>query len=326
MVYDLGIVSRNAYGASTDAEQLPDLPSEAQEFWRRARIVDAAVREVAEHGYGAATVASIAQRAGVSAASFYDEFGGKEDALIWAYDAAAAYAMPQILRALRIERDWQRATAAALATYLEILDCDHDWALVCLRELPAAGERARAVRDAVREPILEALRERIAQQHEESAGIDAVVAGFDALVVDRLRHRPGKSLSARRRELVRFALAPFAPEPAVPGPDSEGLAPLGHGPAAPNAGRDPATAPLLDRDSIERLLDRGPEALEDFELLVQAAVARREGPALWHVSVAMAARRAAGEPVPEAIARQALAGLRDAWFFGLPVEAPAGDS
>jgi AcrR family transcriptional regulator len=300
--YHRRIVSRNASGASIDVEQLPDLPSEAQDFWRRARIVDAAVREVAERGYGQTTEALIADRAGVSHTSFYDAFDGKEDALIWAYDAAAAYAMPQILRALRLERDWQRATAAALATYLEILDCDHAWALVCLRELPEAGERARAARDAVREPVLEALRERITQQHGAGVGVDAVLAALDAMVVDRLRHRPDKPLAARRQELTRFALAPFADGPVV-------------------EGEVPAATPPVDLDRIEHLLDDGPAALADFELLVQAAIARREGPTLWHVSVALARRRAAGEPVPEEIARQALAGLRDAWFFGLSFEA-----
>ena len=170
MVYDRPIVSRNVCGASTDVAQLPDLPSQATDFWRRARIVDAAVREVAERGYDEATVASIAERAGVSHDAFHDTFGSKEDVLIWAYDAAVAYAMPQILRAFRTERDWQQATADALATYLAILDCDHDWALVCLRELPAAGERARAARDAVREPVLQALRERITQEPGDISG------------------------------------------------------------------------------------------------------------------------------------------------------------
>jgi AcrR family transcriptional regulator len=308
VVYDRPIVSRNVGGASTQPEQLPDLPSQAMEFWRRAQIVDATVREVAEHGYDEATVASISRRAGVSREAFHDAFGGKEDALIWAYDAAAAYAMPQILRALRTERDWQKATAAALATYLAILDCDHAWALVCLRELPAAGERARAVRDAVREPILEALRDRIAQAPGDGVGVDTVLAGLDAMVVDRLRHRPGKPLSARRRELTSFALSPFAPEPPAVVAQAGAMVP----------------SVLPDRDRIERLLDRGPDAQADFELLVQGAVARRDGPTLWHVAVAMAARRAAGAPVPEPIAREALEGLRDAWFFGLPVEAPAG--
>jgi AcrR family transcriptional regulator len=315
MVYDRGIVSRNADGASIDVEHLPGLPSQATEFWWRARIVDAAVREVAEHGYGQATVASIAERAGVSPETFYDAFGGKEDALIWAYDAAVAYAMPQILRALRTERDWQQATADALATYLAILDCDHDWALVCLRELPAAGERARAARDAVRAPILEALRERITHQHGDGAGVDTVLAGLDAMLVDRLDHRPGKPLWARRRELTSYALAPFAERPSP----SALLPPV----VESDAG---VPGPPAGPERIELLLDRGPDAQADFELLVQGAVARRDGPTLWHVSVAMAARRAAGEPVPEAIAREALEGLRDAWFFGLPVEAPVSGS
>jgi AcrR family transcriptional regulator len=306
VVYDRAIVSRNVCGASTDVAQLPDLPSQATEFWRRARIVDAAVREVAERGYGEATVASIVERAGVSRDAFYDAFGSKEDALIWAYDAAVAYAMPQILRAFRTERDWQQATADALATYLAILDCDHDWALVCLRELPAAGERARAARDAVREPILQALRDRITQGPGDGVGVDTVLAGLDAMVVDGLRHRPGKPLWARRRELASYALAPFADDPRGAVIESD----------APTPGL------LADRDRIELLLDRGPDARADFELLVQGAVACRDGPTLWHASVAMAARRAAGAPVPEPIARQALEGLRDAWFFGLPVDAP----
>jgi AcrR family transcriptional regulator len=304
--YDRVIVSRNVDGASTDVEQLPELPSQATEFWRRARIVDAAVRVVAEHGYDQATVASIVERAGVSDESFYDAFGGKEDVLIWAYDAAVAYAMPQILRALRTERDCRQATADAVATYLAILDCDHDWALVCLRELPAAGERARAVRDAVRAPIMEALRERIASAPEDGVGVDTVLAGLDAMVVDRLHHRPGKPLWARRRELTSFALAPFAAARPAEVVASDATAP------------DPAE----DRERIELLLDRGPAAQEDFALLVQGAVVRRDGPTLWRVAVAMAERRAVGAAVPESVARQALEGLQDAWFFGLPVEAP----
>ena len=152
---------------------------------------------------------------------------------------------------------------------------------------------------------MEALRERITQEPGDGVGVDTVLAGLDAMVVDRLRHRPGKPLSARRRELTSYALAPFA----------DGAAGGGR-----RERRDGARS-SADRARIALLLDRGPEAQADFELLVQGAVARRDGPTLWHVSVAMAERRAAGEPVPEAVARQALEGLQDAWFFGLPVEA-----
>ena len=66
------------------------------------------MREIAEHGYGAVTVDGIAERAGVSRRVFYSTFEDKQEALIWAYDAAAAYAIPQILDALAADRDWVR--------------------------------------------------------------------------------------------------------------------------------------------------------------------------------------------------------------------------
>ena len=93
----------NSDVASIDATELEALPAEAQAFHRRARIVDAAVREIAEHGYDQVAEEAIAERAGVTRRVFYDTFAGKEEALMWAYDVAAAYAIPQILRALRAE-------------------------------------------------------------------------------------------------------------------------------------------------------------------------------------------------------------------------------
>ena len=93
----------NSDVASIDATELGELPAEAQAFHRRARIVDAAVREIAEHGYDQVAEEAIAERAGVTRRVFYDTFAGKEEALMWAYDVAAAYAIPQILRALRAE-------------------------------------------------------------------------------------------------------------------------------------------------------------------------------------------------------------------------------
>jgi AcrR family transcriptional regulator len=293
-------VSRNARVASTAAADLAALPQQAQDFRRRARIVDAAVREIAEHGYGQVTVASIAERAGVSRRAFYTTFPSKQDALIWAYDAAAAYAMPQILQALRAERDWARGTAAALATYLAILDCDHAWALACLREIPAAGERARLARDTVRAPLLAALRERIATEPTTVVGVDTVIAAVDAIAVDGLQHQPDRPLSERRRELTTFALAPFADDR----PDT---------PADATALSKPS-----DGEQIEALVEAGAAGRADLELLVRAAMARRDGPTLWQVVVRLARRQSGGDG--DELAAEALDALGDAWFFGLPVD------
>lgn len=301
-------MSRNVRVAPTDAADLAALPQQAQDFRRRARIVDAAVREVAEHGYGQVTVASIAERAGVSRRAFYTTFPSKQDALIWAYDVAAAYAMPQILHALRAERDCARGTAAALATYLAILDCDHAWALACLRDIPAAGERARVARDTVRAPLLAALQERVARKPRTVVGVNTVVAAVDAIAVDGLRHRPEQPLWERRQELATFALAPFVEDAQAVSVDAA------------------AISKLPDRGQIAALVAEGPRGRIELELLVRAAIARRDGPTLWQVVVQVQRHGAGASLLDDNLVAEVLDALDDAWFFGLPIAEPGGGS
>jgi AcrR family transcriptional regulator len=300
---------KNSDGASTEEVAVEGLPREAQAFHRRARIVDAAVREIAERGYGAAAVTDIADRAGVSRRVFYETFASKEEALIWAYDAAAAYAIPQILRALRAERSWARGAAAALSTYLAILDCDRAWALACLRDVPAAGERARAARDALRAPVLEALQGLTALPTAGGVGVETVLTAIDAITVDGLRHDPDQSLLARQAELAALALAPFAGRSADITP------------AKPPTVRQPT-----DLERIEALLDQGEAGEDALELVVREAASLRDGATLWSVIAAVQRRRAVGDgPVAERAEQQALAALDEAWFFGLSLRAPADD-
>jgi AcrR family transcriptional regulator len=296
----------NAGVAWIQADELEGLPAEAQAFHRRARIVDAAVREIAEHGYGQTAEESIARRAGVTPRAFFETFSDKEEALIWAYDIAAAYVIPQVLRALRAEPDWERGATAALSTYLTILDCDRAWALVCLRDMPAAGERARAARDAVRAPVLEALAAPESLPAAGGVGIEMILTAIDAVAVDGLRYQPAQPLAGRRRELATLALAPFTDAP--PPIDVEVT----------------ALRPPLVAEEIEALLDAGGGG-QDLELLVREAVDLRDGPTLWQVIAVLRRRGATGDPALERAEQIALEALDDAWFFGLPVAAaPSG--
>jgi AcrR family transcriptional regulator len=302
-VYDRRM-SANTRGASNEAVELDALPVQAQAFHRRARIVDAAVREIAEHGFEQAAVRAIAERAGVSLRAFYSTFDGKEDALIWAYDMAAAYAIPQILRAIQAERDWERGAAAALGAYLAILDCDRDWAVACLRDVPAAGERVRAARDAVRAPILKALETQ--GPAPAPVGVDTMLTAIDAITVDGLRHAPDQPLLARKRELTAFALAPF-----VDAPDA----------IAPRAA--PSIRSSSPADEIEALLDDGRAGLAALGLVVQEAASMRDGPTLWRVIVAVQRRRAGtGDDAGDHVEQLALDALGRAWFFGLALDQP----
>ncbi len=294
--------SEDSAGAPRGARGTLQLPDEALAFRARAHLTDAAVREMADHGYRAATVTSIAERAGMSRNAFYAQFADKDAALVHAYDVAVAFAAPRIFAAMRAAEDWQHAAVAALTTYLAILDCDHSWALVCLRETTEAGDRVRLAREALRAPIVDAL-ERLPDPGDEAAvGVGTVLAGLDAIAIDALRHRPGQTLASRRRELTRFVLAPF---PGSTPPDEIEAPP-------------PAALGLSDR--VEALIGQGRDGELALELLVRAAVSRRDGPTLWRVIVGLQRRRSAGHPVPERVVSTALDGLRDAWFFGLAVQ------
>ncbi len=290
----------NCGGTATTKPGLETLPAEAREFHLRARIVDAAVREIAERGYDAAAEAAIADRAGVTRRVFDDTFSGKEEALIWAYDVAAAYAIPQILRALKAERSWERGAAAALKTYLEILDCDRDWALACLRDVPAAGERVRAARDAVRAPILDALQPDGTRPVAGGIEVETMLLAVDAITVDGLRHGADVPLSARRSELAAFALAPFVDAPAEVVP----------------AARPPVRRPISTAE-IRALVDQGAAGERALDLVVGEAASMRDGPTLWHVIAAIQRCRATGRYVAEATEQMALDALGEAWFFGL---------
>lgn len=294
-------------GASKGQVALADLPAAAQAFHRRARIVDAAVREIAEQGYADASVADIAERAGVSRRTFYNTFAGKQEALIYAYEAAAAYAIPQILRSLHAEPSWAQGASAALGTYLEILDCDRVWALACLRDVPAAGRHARAARDVVRAPVLAALQTQAAEPSPGGVGVEAKLTAIDAITVDRLRHDPDRPLRERQPELTAFVL----------GPDTA---------AIPSGEHFAAVRAPVQAAEIEALLDVDGAGDADLQRLVREAAEMRDGPTLWRVITALQRRRVSGRHVAERVEQLALEALEAAWFFGLALDHPDSDT
>ncbi len=167
----------------------------------------------------------------------------------------------------------------------------------------------RVARDAVRAPLLAALEERIASSATAGVGVDTVVAALDAIAVDGLRHRPEQPLWERRQELASFALAPFAD-------------------GAPSVSTDvAAVSEPPDRGLIEALVAEGSAGRAELELLVRAAIARRDGPTLWQAVVQLQRRRAAGGTAEDdELIAEALDALGDAWFFGLPIAEPGGET
>ena len=136
---------------------------------------------VAERGYAGASVEEIRRRAGVSRRTFYAHFGGKEDAVVAAFDAAVAYVLPRLVEAFRSAPDWAGAIDATVAAYLALAECDGAWAALCVVELPGAGRRAMARRDAA--------LERLAEELGPSADLHGIIAALDGQMRTRLVRR-----------------------------------------------------------------------------------------------------------------------------------------
>lgn len=292
--------------ASTAVPGLPRgrgrLPPEASDFLQRARILDATTRVVAQRGFAAATVRDIHERAGVSRRTFYDAFDNKEDAVLWAFDAAATFAVPQILEAFRQRRQWLAAADAALTTYLGLLDCDRDWATLCLVGLPAAGERARAHRDRVLAPLLEGL----APDSEDLSVATGAIAAVNNAIRARMADHDSLLVEARS-DLLPLVVAPFRGQAAARRRGAR---------AAP-----PVTLRGSRADQVRTLQSVVPPPPDPaLRALLERSVIERDGPALWQAVVGLHERRSAGEAVDDEVERLALGGLEGAWFFGLPVD------
>jgi AcrR family transcriptional regulator len=280
------------------------LPSEATRFLQRARILDATARVVARDGYAATSAEQIRRRAGVSSRTFYEHFTGKEDAVVWAFDAAATYTVPRIVAAFRAEEEWAAGVDAALRAYLAIMDCDRAWAVLCLVELPGVATEVAARRRVLLAPLVAALA--AARPVDGPIPPTDVIAAIDGILRERLLHDPATPLLGLRDELLALALSPY----------------LGAQRAQRWIDRAaPAPAPAVDLERARRATDLVGERASSarLEALVDEAIADRDGPALWRVVLGLHARRSRGEPVPWRLERRVLDGLQEASFFGMPV-------
>ena len=295
------------------------LPPQAVAFLQRARTLDATAQVVAETGFAHSTVTEIAERAGISKRTFYVVARNKEDAVRQAFDAAFDHALPRLLEAFAQQRSWVASVDATLTSYLRLLECDEAWASLTLRGLEDAGPELAAHRRRRLRPLVAKLgagspRGAAAGPAERRPQfvVDAIVGSIETLLRTRIDEGNPLPLLDSRGDLLYLALAPVvgparAQRRAVTSP--------------------PATRAVVELERAQRVAELAagveePGAAATLRPLVDEAIADRDGLALLQVVLAFERARGQGRPVPEALARRALAGMDDASFFGLPLRAP----
>jgi AcrR family transcriptional regulator len=119
------------------------LPPEVIARSQRERLLEAAIRVVAEKGYAATTVADLTREAGISRTTFYGMFEDKEGCFLLAYDGVIDALVRRVTAAYEAEEGWPKRARAGLAALLEALAEEPAIARMALVEVGAAGPAAQ---------------------------------------------------------------------------------------------------------------------------------------------------------------------------------------
>ncbi|HEV2980366.1 MAG TPA: TetR/AcrR family transcriptional regulator [Solirubrobacteraceae bacterium] len=149
----------------------------------------------ATRGYHAVTVTELCSYAGVSPATYYDQFSGKDDCFLAAYRACAEGVFAP-MRAAATDGDWPGATRQALDSLLSALQEDPDAGRILFIEALGAGAALRAERARVLSEFERRIEELLERTPPEQPTLDVPLMA----VVGALRHIISRHLRTRTED------------------------------------------------------------------------------------------------------------------------------
>jgi AcrR family transcriptional regulator len=220
---------------------------------QRERLVEAMIELSARVGYQAVSIAQVSAHAGVSSATFYEQFKGKEDCFLASYQAVAERLLDEmqpVADAVASDDEWSRAARASLERLLSAVQRYPDGGRVLYIESMAGGPRLHEERRQVLEVFERRAQDFLASTPEGGSVLDlpstALVGAMRSIVSRHLRTNAEDELPALADELVGW-LEAYA---TVPGQASWSTGPRALLPAADAQG---SSARVADAGVPERL-------------------------------------------------------------------------
>lgn len=175
------------------------------------RIAWATMTAIAARGYQAATLADIAEAAGVSLSTFYEHFDGKAEAFDAALYGGRTRLLGVTMPAYRRARSWPQGVCAVTVATLGFLEEEPEFARLIAIDIYTAGSEALERRDRAIEATQRVFDEGAAQHAPETEPIvrEAVVNGLYAMLCNRVAERGTEGLREMAPLANYMALAPF---------------------------------------------------------------------------------------------------------------------
>jgi AcrR family transcriptional regulator len=197
--------------ATAGSRGRPALPREFIATHKRRRIMDALAELSAEQGYDATKISDIVRRAAVARKTLYDNFTGKEEVFLAAFDASVEELTDRIEQACVEAGDgWQGRVEAGLEAFLDYIAENPALARLCLIEaLSATPAATKRYEDALQSFVEMAQRafpkdDRLPETTEE-----ILVGSIVWITHQQIRRSETERATDLLPELSEFVLAPY---------------------------------------------------------------------------------------------------------------------
>src|SRR4029077_7682009 len=174
---------------------------------QRQRLVGAMIELCAKAGYQGVSIAQVSSKAGVSSATFYEQFEGKEDCLMAAYRAARARVFKQ-MQPVSTSGGWAAAARDTLEGLFSGLRADPDAGRLLFVEALAGGARMREARERAMAEQEQRVQDFLESRPAGADTLDIPVAGLEGarryIVSRHLRSQREEPLSSLVEDMLTW--------------------------------------------------------------------------------------------------------------------------
>jgi AcrR family transcriptional regulator len=181
---------------------------------QRQRILSAVADVCSSAGYVAMSVEDIVVTSGVSRRTFYDNFRGKEDVYLAAYDEASKQLLTQVYAAYQAADGLVARVRDSLNALLTFIAEEPAFADMCIVEVMAAGPNAIERRNRTMSAFTEMIETAAAEELPKSKlppalTAETLVGGIYEVIYSRVLQGRGEELPGLLPDLLFSVLLPY---------------------------------------------------------------------------------------------------------------------